>query len=186
MKLEPLSNVSGRINECEPTSSTASRHLTKAKTQLGLQGIRSDKLDAVQHAKVIEQMTINAKKSIEPAALVAEPTPYANETVPEPTQPDSTGVQAQTLTNSRATTTTKSTNKMKNKAIRGVEAQLIHIRDRDNKRKAVWLEPVFYEALARVTADKNQSQWLTDILVNVGDGNLASAVRCSIVKELLA
>ena len=184
MKLEPLSNVSGRINECEPTSSTASRHLTKAKTQLGLQGIRSDKLDAVQHAKVIEQMTINAKKSIEPAALVAEPTPYANETVPEPTQPDSTGVQAQTLTNSRATHK-ESKNKTKDKAIRGVEAQLIHIRDSENKRKAVWLEPVFCDALDKVTEGKDKAKWLTDFLLNAGECNVASALRCAIVQELL-
>lgn len=76
--------------------------------------------------------------------------------------------------------------KTKDKAIRGVEAKLLHIRTPENKRKAVWLEPTFYDALGKVTADKNQAQWLTDILVNVGDGNLASAVRCSIVKELMA
>ena len=73
----------------------------------------------------------------------------------------------------------------KSKPIRGVEAKLIHIRTPDNKRKAVWLEPVFCDALDKVTFGKDKTKWLTDILVNTGDGNLASAVRCSIVKELL-
>ena len=183
MAIETMAQAVERIYG-NTSGKKANEYTTAAKKACGLSDIPTKKLTDKQRSEVIGWFLKDAIAK-DKAELVAEPTPYAHETVPEPTQPDSTSVQAQTLTNSRATPT-RSTNKMKNKAIRGVEAKLIHIRTPDNVRKAVWLEPVFYEALERVTADKNQSQWLTDILVNVGEGNLASAVRCSIVKELLA
>ena len=121
---------------------------------------------------------------------VAESTPYALETVPTPTQTETTRVQAH-----------KTSNKMKDKAIRGATAELVHIRTPDNQRKAIWLEPDFYDALQIVVQPENQPKWLTNVLVDAwGDAteskgtgkgtgkekaNLASAVRCAIVKALV-
>jgi predicted DNA-binding ribbon-helix-helix protein len=90
---------------------------------------------------------------------------------------------------------------MKDKAIRGATAELVHIRTPDNQRKAIWLEPDFYDALQIVVQPENQPKWLTNVLVDAwGDAteskgtgkgtgkekaNLASAVRCAIVKALV-
>lgn len=200
MAIETMAKAVERIYG-NTSGKKTNEYTTSAKKACGFADTPTKKLTDKQRSEVIGWFLKDAmaKDKAEIGFDDVEPTPYANETIPEPTQPDSTSVQAQTLTNSRATTT-KSTNKMKDKALRGVEAQLIHIRTPDNVRKAVWLEPVFCDALEKVTTERgeNKDAWLTKVLVNVWGGanadtvkgkdkaNLASAVRCSIVKELLS
>jgi len=134
-------------------------------------------VSVVEH--VVQAVSDETPQNVPDVAV--EPAPYAPETPSDTAKLDSTQRDEQMP---RATHK-ESKNKTKDKAIRGVEAQLIHIRDSENKRKAVWLEPVFCDALDKVTEGKDKAKWLTDFLLNAGECNVASALRCAIVQELL-
>jgi len=94
-----------------------------------------------------------------------------HETVVTPNNSSSTSVQAQET-------------KKKHVAIRGVDAKRFVIRLPKNHRRDLYLEPEFVTALNKVVPN-NQNEWLCSRVVEAGDGNLASTVRCAIVRTLL-
>ena len=68
---------------------------------------------------------------------------------------------------------------------RVVDPKIIHVRTTENVRKAIFLEPEFYDALLTVTTPDNRAIWLNDKCKDVGKGNLASAVRVAILKAVM-